>query len=70
MRRLCTFLATMALSAPALAMQSGNPPMPKVGAPTGWPIVGYLVAGVLFAAAVGLSLLASNRTDPDSGEVS
>ena len=63
-------LFVMMLAAPALAMQSGNPPTPKTSVPTGWPIAGYLIAGFMFAAAIGLSLLASNRSDPDSGAVS
>lgn len=70
MRRLSTALITLALSAPAFAMQQGTPPMPKVTPPGGWPIVGYLIAGLMFAAAIGLSLRASNRSDPDSGAIS
>jgi len=70
MRRLSTVVSALALSAPAFAMQQGTPPMPKVNAPGGWPIVGYLIAGLMFAAAIGLSLRASNRSDPDSGAIS
>ena len=70
MRRLSTVLAALALSAPVFAMQQGTPPMPKVNTPGGWPIVGYLIAGFMFAAAIGLSLRASNRSDPDSGAIS
>ena len=70
MRRLCTTLFALAVSAPAFSMQQGTPPMPKVTPPGGWPIVGYLIAGLMFAAAIALSLNASNRSDPDSGAIS
>ena len=65
-----SILAVLLLAAPAFAMRQGAPPMPKVSPPGGWPIAGYLVAGALFVGAVWLSLLSSNRADPDSGEIS
>lgn len=70
MRRLSSTLFALATSAPALAMQQGTPPMPKVGAPSGWPLIGYLIAGLMFVGAIALSLFASNRSDPDSGTLS
>jgi hypothetical protein len=70
MRRLSSVLVVMAVAGPVFAMQQGSPPMPRVSAPGGWPLVGYLVAGLMFAAAIALSLLASNRSDPDSGALS
>ena len=64
------FLLSLAAVAPALAMQQGAPPMPKVQAPSGWPVIGYLIAGVLFVGAVFLSVRAANRSDLDDSGVS
>ena len=69
-RRHAMFLLSLAAVAPALAMQQGTPPMPKITAPSGWPVVGYIIAGVLFVAAVFLTVRGANRSDLDDSGVS
>jgi hypothetical protein len=70
MRRNAMFLLSLAAVAPALAMQQGAASGPKVQTPAGWPLLGYLVAGVLFVAAVFLSVHAANRSDLDDSGAS
>lgn len=69
-RRHHAFLLSLAAAAPALAMQQGASSAPKVQTPTGWPLFGYLIAGVLFVGAVFLSVHAANRSDLDDSGAS
>lgn len=64
------FLLSLAAVAPALAMQQGAPPVPKVQAPSMWPVLGYIVAAVLFVGAIFLSVQAANRSDLDDSGAS
>ncbi|MFM1830353.1 MAG: hypothetical protein RLZZ558_693 [Planctomycetota bacterium] len=51
-------------------MQQGAPPMPKVEQPSGWPLVGYILAAVMLVAGVFLSVRTSNRQDIDESGAS
>jgi hypothetical protein len=61
--RVASVIATLLPAAAAFAMQQGQPPAPKAVTPSGWPVVGYLIAGVLFVAAVTLSLKSTTRSE-------
>jgi len=61
--RVASIVAGLLPAASAFAMQQGLPPSPKVTTPSGWPVIGYLVAGVFFAAAISLSLKTSTRSE-------
>jgi hypothetical protein len=63
--RVASILAVLLPAASALAMQQGTPPTPKVVTPSGWPVIGYAIAGILFVAAVTLSLKSTVRTELD-----
>jgi hypothetical protein len=54
----------------AVAMQQGAPPTPKLEQPSGWPLVGYILAAVMMVAAVFLSVRTSNRQDIDESGAS
>jgi hypothetical protein len=61
--RFATIIAGLLPAASAFALQQGNPPSPKITPPTGWPVIGYLIAAVLFAAAITLSLKTTTRSE-------
>jgi hypothetical protein len=61
--RATSLLAPIALAATALA-QSEPPPEPTF-TPTTSPIIGYLVAAVLFGIIVSVSLMPSKRSHTD-----
>jgi len=65
MRRVIASIATVLPTATCLAMQQSAPPTPKVEAPSGWPLIGYAFAAVIFVAAVFISVRTSNRQDLD-----
>jgi hypothetical protein len=51
-------------------MQQGAPPTPKLEQPSGWPLVGYILAAVMLVAGVFLSVRTSNRQDIDESGAS
>jgi hypothetical protein len=61
--RCASILSAILPAASAFAMQQGNPPSPKISAPSGWPVIGYLIAAVLFAVAITLSLKTTTRSE-------
>ena len=64
MRFRCASILTALLPvASAFAMQQGNPPSPKISAPSGWPVIGYLIAALLFGVAITLSLKTTTRSE-------
>jgi hypothetical protein len=64
MRSLSAAVAPLIASS-ALAMQQTAPPMPKVDQPTGWPLIGYILAAVLLVAGIFVSVRSSNRQEID-----
>lgn len=64
MRSLSAAVAPFIASS-ALAMQQTAPPMPKVDQPTGWPLIGYILAAVLLVAGIFVSVRSSNRQEID-----
>lgn len=65
MRRFIAAISVLAPTATSLAMQQSAAPLPKVETPSGWPLVGYGFAAVIFVAAVFISVRTSNRQDLD-----
>lgn len=54
-------LVTLLVTGSALAMQQTAPPVPKVQTPSGWPLIGYILAALLLVAGIFVSVLSSNR---------
>jgi hypothetical protein len=61
--RVASVIAALLPAASAFALQQGQPPAPKVVTPSGWPVIGYLIAGALLVAAVTLSLKSTTRSE-------
>jgi hypothetical protein len=64
MRSLSAALALL-IAGQALALQQTAPPMPKVDQPSGWPVIGYILAAVLLVAGIFISVRSSNRQEVD-----
>jgi hypothetical protein len=61
--RFASIVASLLPAASAFALQQGTPPSPKISTPSGWPVIGYLIAALLFGVAITLSLKTTTRSE-------